>query len=123
VLKTGNLNRGFISIHILMILFACVLEIGYAVYRLYPKIYYCWLYYIYVFFPIVLDIVLCVIILDMQRFKSYQRSIRFVASREERRLAKIQARENELAEVRRSGYKQEMIDAFLEDHPSVHMSN
>jgi hypothetical protein len=59
----------------------------------------------------------------MLRNQSHQRSVRFVTSREERKHDKIQARENKLKEVRRPGYKQDKIDSFFEDHPSILMSN
>jgi len=62
VLKTGNLNRGFICIHIVMILIACALYIWYAAWIKWYKLYHDWLNYTYTFFPIALDIVLCVII-------------------------------------------------------------
>jgi hypothetical protein len=62
VLKTGNLNRGFICLHIVMILIAYVLYIWEAVSYFLPKIYKLWVDDAYYLFPIALDIVLCVII-------------------------------------------------------------
>ena len=62
VLKTGNLNRGFICLHIVMIVIACALYIWDAAYFKWPSLYHRWLSYSYALFPIALDIVLCVII-------------------------------------------------------------
>ena len=109
VLKTGNLNRGFISIHIVMLVFACYVYIEWTFFLCaFPKVVKSnelWFVNTYNCFPIALDIVLLVIIQMMQRNKSHQRSVRFVTTREERKQAKIQAREDRIWEVQRYSYK------------------
>jgi hypothetical protein len=67
VLKTGNLNRGFICLHVLMILIASGLQIYYVMACLIDSLKRNWLYNFYAYFPIALDLVLCVIIQMMQR--------------------------------------------------------
>lgn len=87
-----------------MILTACVVYILFTIFTVkhHTPV---WIDEIYCYLPVALDIVLCVIIQLMMRNKNHQRSIRFVTTREERKKAKIQARENKLEEVRRPGYK------------------